>query len=132
MFKRYTGYNSGDEIWLRTCDAGHSNSIKAGKYWFSYDQGSGLIFSEGSRDNDPGNVLCLKMNSVTRLWKQRVKLDRCDNTDDLQKFDYVNGKIYARANHRLCAGYEYDKFEANGQAALILSTCYPNGFAVNF
>merc|ERR1711879_1047888 len=37
LFKRYTGYNVNDEIWLRSCDASHSNPIKAGKYWWSFD-----------------------------------------------------------------------------------------------
>ena len=56
LFKRYSGYNVNDEIWLRQCDASHTNAKKAGKYWWSYEEDTGLIVSEGSRDNDPENL----------------------------------------------------------------------------
>lgn len=120
-----------DEIWLKTCDASNSNSNKAGKYWFNHDESTGLIMSEGSRDYDASNSLCFKLNSATRFYKQRVKLAKCNSQDVLQQFDYLDGKIYPRSEHRLCAGYEFDKFEAAGQTAMIFSTCYPGAFAVN-
>ena len=124
-------YKIYDEIWLKSCDASNSNANKAGKYHFSYDSETGLITSEGSRAYDETNLLCLKLNSATRYYKQRVKLAKCDSSNILQQFDYVDGKIYPRSEHRLCAGYEYDKFEAAGSAALIFSTCYPGAFAIN-
>ena len=48
-FKRYSDYIKDQEIWMWPCaDAYHSNSKKAGKYWWSFDENTGLIRSEGS------------------------------------------------------------------------------------
>merc|ERR1712062_449920 len=74
LFKKYTGYNVNDEIWLNTCDASNANANKAGKYQWSYDAITGLIRSEGAMSKDPSNPLCLRLNSNLRFYKQRVKL----------------------------------------------------------
>ena len=66
--------------------------------------------------------------SATRFYKQRVKLAKCDSDEVLQKFDFVNGKIHPRTEHRLCAGYEFDRFEEFGQTNFIFSTCFPGVF----
>ena len=126
LFKKYSGYNPNDEIWLKTCDASHSNSNKAAKYHYSFDSGSGMIKSEGSVTT--GDPLCFKLNSATRFYKQRVKLAKCDSDEVLQKFDFVDGKIHPRSEHRLCAGYEFDRFEEFGQTNFIFSTCFPGLF----
>lgn len=131
LFKKYSNYNVNDEIWLKTCDASNTNSAKAMKYHFSYDQASGLIKSLGSVAANENKHLCLKLNSATRFGKQRVKLARCDSENVLQQFDFVDGKIYPRSEHRLCASYEYNKFEAAGTTALIFSTCFPGALAIN-
>merc|ERR1711879_158611 len=134
LFKKYSGYNVDDEVWVKSCDAGNANANRAAKYWWSYDSGSGLITSEGSRRFDANNVLCLRINSNTRYYKQRVKLAVCDASDELQTFDFLNGRLYSRGNNRLCAGYEYSNYVANGEgtgSAFIFSTCYPNSWAIN-
>jgi len=129
LFKRYSGYNTGDEIWIQACDSENANSAKAGKYTFSYDKATGLIASEGSRLNDPENVFCLTINSNDRFYKQRVKLAECDSENELQTFDYRDGRIYSRGNLRLCAGLEFEKLAADGKTAFVFSTCYPSVFA---
>jgi hypothetical protein len=132
LFKKFTGYNNGDEIWLKSCaDSSHSNANKAGKFQWSYDAATGLITSEGSKIKDVGNVYCMKINNSNRFYKQRVKLAKCDANDPLQQFDFINGKLYAKSNHRLCAGYEYDKMAASSETAFIFSTCFPNAFAID-
>ena len=129
FFKRYTGYNNNDEIWIKPCDAQNTNPAKAGKYHFSFDQESGLIASEGSRVNDPENVYCLKLNSNTRFGKQRIKITKCNANDELQQFVYRDGRIYSKGNSRLCAGYDFHFIPANGQTAFTFRTCVPGLFA---
>jgi len=133
LFKKYSGYNVGDEVWVKTCDAMNANANKAGKYRWMYNANSGLIVNQGSLASDASQFMCLKIVSTSRLYKQRVKIGICDGSDVLQQFDFVNGRIYARGNTRLCAGFEFNKFAVSGEATgspLILSTCYPNSWAV--
>lgn len=133
LFKKYSGYNIGDEVWVKTCDAMNANPNKSGKYRWGYDTNSGLIYSQGSLASDASQLMCLKIDSTTRFYKQRVKIGICDGSDVLQRFDFVNGRLYARENSRLCAGFEFDKFSVSGEATgspLIFSTCYPNSWAV--
>ena len=94
LFKKYTGYNVNDEVWVKSCDAANTNINRAQKYWWSHDHVSGLITSEGSRNFDENNVLFLTVNSLERYYKQRVKLAVCDADDVLQQFDFVDGRIY--------------------------------------
>ena len=122
LFKRYSGYNNGDEIWITTCDSENANSAKAGKFQFSYDEVSGLVTSEGSRLKDPESVFCLTINSNTRFYKQRVKLAECDSDNELQRFDYRDGRIYSRGNLRLCGGMEFGKLAAEGMTPFVFST----------
>merc|ERR1712054_760818 len=86
LFKKYSGYNNRDEIWIKACDAGHANANKAGKYWFSYDAATGLGYSEGSRAKDPENVKCLRINNKNRFYKQRSRIFGCQANDELQQF----------------------------------------------
>ena len=118
VFKRYSGYQAQDEIWIDTCSAGHQNPNKAGKYHWSYDAATGLISSVGALSYQDGIAYCMKINNKNRFYKQRVKLARCNANDELQQMDYLNGRIYSRANSRLCAGYEYNKLAADGKLRL--------------
>jgi len=134
MFKKYSGYNRGDEIWLKTCDAGNGNPNKAGKYWFSYDLETGRIFSEGSRFNDADNVMCLRITNPDMIYKQRVRIAPCNPNDVNQRFDVRDGRIYSRENTRVCAGYEFYKLRDAGASVgtpLLFNTCFPNAFAVD-
>ena len=132
LFKKYSGYNNRDEIWIKSCDASNININKAGKYTFSYDAATGLISSEGSRDKDPENVKCLRINNKNRFYKQRMRIFGCQADDELQQFDLVDGRLYSRANPRLCAGFEYYKLSADFAQGtpFVFSTCFPNAFAV--
>ena len=103
----------------------HSNPNKAGKYKWSFDENSGLIYSVGSEFN-----YCLKINSLTRKWQQRVKVYVCNESDDLQKFDFVNSQIRSRMNGNLCAGYDAERFGIDAKAPLVLTSCFPNAFAI--
>ena len=135
FFKKYSGYNINDEIWVKSCDAMNQNPNKAGKYRFGYAKTSGMIYSQGSlvSDSTGQNIMCLRINSNSRFFKQRVRIAPCDSNDALQKFDFIDGRIYSRDNHRLCAGFEWNKFVSSGDSIgspLIFSTCYPNTWAV--
>jgi hypothetical protein len=90
-----------------------------------------MIKSEGSVVSNPNDPMCLKINNNNRFYKQRVMLAKCNANDPLQQFNYVSGRLYSRANSRLCAGYEYNKYASAGTTAFIFSTCYPNAWAVN-
>ena len=131
LFKRYAGFAAHDEIWVDTCQVGSANVNKAGKYQWSYDSETGLISSVGALSFGEGIAYCMKINNKDRFYKQRVKLARCDASDELQQMDYTNGRIYSRANPRLCGGFEYNKLASDGRTAFIFSTCYPSDFAVN-
>lgn len=48
LFKRYSGFNAQDEIWIDVCQAGSTNSNKAGKYQWGYNAETGLISSIGA------------------------------------------------------------------------------------
>ena len=47
-FKKYSGYNTGDEIWLKSCDIGNQNPIKSGKYKWGYNKTTNQIYSVGN------------------------------------------------------------------------------------
>jgi hypothetical protein len=132
LFKKYSGYNNRDEIWIKPCDASNANAAKAGKYTFSYDAETGLISSEGSRVKDPDNVKCLRINNKNRFYKQRMRIFGCNADDELQQFDLVDGRLYSRANPRLCGGFEYYKLaaDATNGTPFTFSTCFPNAVAV--
>merc|ERR1712178_608400 len=91
LFKKYFGYNNGDEIWIKACQATNPNPNKAGKYQFSYDPVSGRITSVGSVSKDPNNPMC-------------VRIAPCNPNDKNQRFDVRDGRIYSRENSRVCAG----------------------------
>merc|ERR1719198_1775364 len=134
MFKKYSGYNNGDEIWIKTCDAANNNANKAGKYQFSYDKESGRISSEGSRMKDADNVMCVRITNPNMIYKQRVRIAPCNPNDGNQQFDFRDGRIYSRTNSRVCAGYEYHKLRDDGNnvgTPLLFNTCYPNAWAVS-
>merc|ERR1712127_606219 len=119
FFKKYTAYNTNDEIWIKDCDASNSNVNKAGKYWFSYDLESGMISLPGSVIKAGSTRMCMKITNPDMVYNQR--------------FDFVDGKIYSRENSRVCAGYEYYKLLADGPATgtpLLFNTCYPNAWAI--
>merc|ERR1711941_143987 len=134
LFKKYGGYNNGDEIWIKTCDASNSNANKAGKYQFTYDAASGRIQSEGSVRKDPNSPMCVRITNPNMIYKQRVRIAPCNPNDGNQQFDVVDGRIYSRTNHRVCAGYEYHKLVSDGASSgtpLLFNTCYPNAFGVS-
>jgi len=133
FFKKYSGYNNGDEIWIKSCDASNSNANKAGKFQFSYDAETGRITSVGSVNKDPTEPKCIRITNPDMKFKQRVRIARCNPNDGNQAFDIQDGRIYSRTNRRVCAGYEYHKLVQDGAAAgtpLLFNTCYPNAFAV--
>ena len=106
LFKRYSSYVKNHDVWFTSCaDADHTNANKAGKYHFSFDQETGLIYSEGSRVLNTGNPFCLKIANINRVYSQRVRIDRCDADNDLQKFTYLNGRLHSTAAMNLCANY---------------------------
>ena len=133
FFKKYSGYNNGDEIWIKACDATNANPTKAGKYQFTYDVTTKRITSEGSRLKDADNLFCLRITNPEMRYKQRVRIAPCNPNDQNQLFDIEDGRIYSSVNHRICAGYQYYKLRDDGATrgtALMFNTCYPNNWAV--
>merc|ERR1712150_315304 len=134
FFKKYAGYSNGNEIWIKTCDAGNSNINKAGKYHFRYDEETGRITSVGSEIKDENSPFCLRITNPEMKYKQRVRIAPCNPNDNNQKFDVTDGRIYSRVNRRVCAGYEYHKIVTDGidfGTPLLFNTCYPNGWGVS-
>lgn len=124
IFKRWGEYKSGNDLWLWTCDAGNDNPKKAGKYQWSYNSETGLIKSAGAEQE--GLDFCWEIKKKDRKSKQRVKIRECDSTNELQQFDYNNGRIHSRANAKICAGFENHQWEApTGKVALTFQDCYP-------
>ena len=131
LFKKYSGYNANDEVWLADCTNSASINVnKAGKFQWSYDSSSGLIRSEGSVFKDPEAPMCLEINSKTRFYKQRVKIQACDSSNELQAFDWVDGRVHSRAEPRLCAGFHYKDYVEKSESPFIFSTCFPNAYGV--
>jgi len=133
FFKKYSAYNSGDEIWIKDCDAGNSNVNKAGKYWFRYQVEDGTIRLPGSVIKADAQEMCMRITNPDMVYKQRVRIAPCNPNDKNQRFDYVDGKIYSRYNSRVCAGYEYYKLLEAGPGTgtpLLFNTCYPNAWAI--
>ena len=133
FFKKYSSYNNGDEIWIKTCDANNANQNKAGKYWFRYDLTTGRIHLPGSILKAGSTEYCMRITNPDMKYKQRVRIAPCNPNDKNQRFDFTDGKIYSRENRRVCAGYEYHKLLTDGNAngtPLLFNTCYPNVWAV--
>ena len=84
LFKKYSGYNVGDEVWWKSCDVDNANQNKAAKYKWSYDPATGLVSSKGAKDLF-GTDLCWRITSLTRFGKQRVLLANCNESDDRQQ-----------------------------------------------
>jgi len=100
---------------------------------FTYDAETGRISSEGSRMKDPENVMCVRITNPDMIYKQRVRIGRCNPNDANQQFDVRDGRIYSRTNSRVCAGYEYYKLRDEGNdvgTPLVFTTCFPNAWAV--
>jgi outer membrane protein assembly factor BamB len=134
FFKKYSGFNNGDEIWIKSCDASNNNVNKAGKYWFKYDEATGRITSIGSENKDANKPYCLRITNPNMKYKQRVRIAPCNPNDSNQIFDIEDGRIYSRENHRVCAGYEYHKLVQDGASKgtpLLFNTCYPNAWGVS-
>lgn len=138
FFKKYTGYNNNDEIWIAACGADNANVNKAGKYQFTYDVENGRITSQGSIVKDVNAPFCLRIqNSESRIHNRRsesrIRLAPCNPNDPNQEFDVENGRIYSRQNHRLCVGYEYHKLVTNGAikgTPLMFNTCFENTWGI--
>ena len=128
LFKRYTSYNVGDEIWYKTCDASNANINKAAKYHFRYSPTTRQVFSVGSELKFPDAPLCFRISNLAVISKQRVRLANCDSNDEKQQFTIINGRLHVSGNERLCVGFEAHVYAANGQVAVTSQECYPNVF----
>merc|ERR1712066_705201 len=85
FFKKYSGYNNGDEIWIKSCDSTNANANKAGKFQFTYDPTTKRITSEGSRQKDADNLFCMRITNPNMKYKQRVRIAPCNPNDKNQK-----------------------------------------------
>ena len=128
-FKKYSGYNVNDEIWLSDCaNLNSPNANKNGKFKWNFNKETGQVSSMGAEDQ--GMSLCWRISSSNRAYKQRVRLANCNENDVLQQFGYSDGRLHLKAAERLCLGFESAPYYNSGSTALIFSTCYPNGFGV--
>jgi len=129
VYKRYSDYVAGHELWLWDCATiTHKNKNKAGKYKWSFDEDTHMIEAVGSTAKNPdAHPFCWSFHKPDSEWKQRVKIERCDPDDDAQKWDYVQGRIMNRLSPNLCVGYEVSVYEEfNNQVALTMMSCFHN------
>ena len=87
LYKRWADYVSGQELWMWPCqDSALSNWKKAGKYWWSYDENTKQVRSEGSYLQRPTKPFCWFVIRPNSLYAQRLKIKACDETDFTQRF----------------------------------------------
>lgn len=123
IFKRFSSYKEGNYIWLGTCDVDNKNTKTAGQYKWSHHAETGLLKSVGAEME--GLDYCWQLNNKNSK-AQRVRIFECDASNELQQFDFTNGRIQSRANGNLCVGFE--TFKVKG--FVMFSTCYANYFGV--
>merc|ERR1712110_1314179 len=82
--------------------------------------------SIGSEIKYPNGPFCLYVSRLTSSWKQRVKIAKCQQNNDQQKFDYREGRLHLRANPKVCLGYENYPAQNRAQAALTAQSCFAN------
>ena len=126
VFKKYADFVVGDEIWYKPCEVTHQNQNRAGKYKWTLTA-SGQIQSVGARDLKDKN-LCWQLSSLTRFYKQRVKLAACDDNEIRQKFTVIDGRLHLQGEPRLCLGQEEYNIDANIGIALTSQDCYPTTY----
>ena len=105
------------------------NAKKAGKFWWTYDETTGLVRSEGSFALRPTKPFCWWVQKPESMWSQRLKIKACDESDAQQKFKFDNGRIFLEAYPRICVGHEVDTNGQTQQVAMTLIKCYANNFA---
>merc|ERR1712038_718983 len=75
FYKRWADYSSGQDVWMWPCaDATHFNQLKAMKYWWSYDETTKQVRSEGSYIQRPHKPFCWFVIRPTSMYQQRLKI----------------------------------------------------------
>ena len=133
-----SGHVRGDKVWVKSCNASNTDFEIATEYWWSYDASTGLITSEVQTkfmpDLIPNKVFCLRLRKQADMekifYREQAILVPCDANDELQIFDFIEGRIYSRTYNKLCAGYDYQGYDSleNDGAAFMFSTCYANNW----
>ena len=93
-------------------------------YWWSYDEVTKQIRSEGSYIQRPHKPFCWFVIRPTSMYAQRLKIKACDPTDDTQKFTMIQGRIYPESNPRICVGNEVGTSGEIQKTAVTMSKSY--------
>jgi hypothetical protein len=113
IYKRFTGFTSGHDIWLWPCDPTH----KSKKYQWSFipvgDGTAGLIKSTGSDRKAGRTPFCWTFFKPDTIWGQRIKITECNAADTMQHFQYNEGRIHSDALPNMCVGYDVEKYHEN-------------------
>ena len=129
VYKRWAEYASGQELWMWPCaDAASPNSNKAGKYWWSYDESTGQVRSEGSFLQRPHKPFCWFVIRPESMYFQRLKIKVCDFADETQRFRMIDGRIFPEVNPRICVGHEVGTDGGVFKVSVGLSKCYSNNY----
>ena len=105
------GYVKDDNVAFNGCKTDGNNALKLGKKQWIYNETTGQIFSYGSLVKNPSNPFCLYVNNINRFYKQRVRIARCDENDNRQAFDFIDGRVHLRTSLRHCLSYIVQEVE---------------------
>ena len=103
IFKKYADFKAGDEVWYAPCDVAASNLNKAGKYTWIYNQETKQIQSKGALELK-NKRLCWRIPQTSKLGKQRIRIQACDDDDINQKWNIIAGRLHPVGGERLCVG----------------------------
>lgn len=134
VYKRYLDFVSGHDVWVWPCfDHNKKDGIfkKQGRFQWQWFPETGQIRNIGSELKFENKPFCITFYKPESEWKQRAKIDPCDDEDERQQFEFKEGRIHSKMNTDLCMGYEVSKYnEFNGQVALTLMSCFGNQWGV--
>ena len=129
IFKKYADFKAGDEVWYAPCDVTASNLNKAGKYTWIYNQETKQIQSKGAQELK-NKRLCWRIPQTSKLGKQRIRIQACDDDDINQKWNIIAGRLHPVGGERLCVGIQENLLDEAGNAGIAMTTidCYPHIF----
>ena len=125
LFKVKNWFKNNDQVWLVKCDRYHKTESRAVRFQWVYNTETKQIKTKGNLD------FCMKLPNSKRKQQQKVRMEKCDKNEILQKFDFVNGRIHSAANRILCGSYNLSKVNDRNKAPFIFSKCYVNAVGIS-
>ena len=125
LFKVKNWYKNNDQIWLVKCNRYHESESRSLRFQWIYDSVTKQIKTKGNTE------FCMKLPSAERKQQQKVRMEKCDENEVLQKFEFVKGRIHPVANRILCGSYNLSKINDKQKAPFIFSKCYVNSVGIS-